>query len=426
VEASAPTETEGVVRHCRYCGSRIQHTFVDLGVTPLANSYLSVDQFMAGRERQFPLRVRVCSSCLLVQADDAVGPESIFSDYAYFSSYSDSWVEHAKRFQQAVTERFALGPQSLVVEVASNDGYLLQHFRAADIPVQGVDPAENIARVAIARGIPTEVAFFGSALGQRLKDRGQSADLIVANNVLAHVPDIRDFVQGFQTLLKPSGVATFEFPHILRLINDLQFDTIYHEHFSYLSLGAVERVMREAGLRVFDLEEIPTHGGSLRLYACLADAPHQSTGRVEAVRRAERQANLDNVSGYMKFGPRVAEAKVSFQLFLSEAKAANATVAAFGAAAKGNTFLNVCGVTSKDIVCCFDRSPAKQGKLLPGSHIPIFPPERLADLKPDYLVILPWNIAPEIMAKNPMDDWGGKFIVAIPYTRTVSLGDRMS
>ena len=351
----------------------------------------------------------------------SVPPDAIFSDYAYFSSYSDSWVEHARRYAEAAIARFQLGPNSLVVEVASNDGYLLQHFRERNVPVFGIEPAANVARVAIAKGIATEVAFFGTATARRLAAQGKHADLMVANNVLAHVPDIRDFVAGFALLLKPEGVATFEFPHVLNLIREVQFDTIYHEHFSYLSLLAVEHVLAEAGLKAIDVERIPTHGGSLRLYAARQDSSHEPAPSLDALRATEHAARLDRLEGYEGFSERVEAVKSGFLSFIADAKAAGRKIAAYGAAAKGNTFLNYCGVTKDDIFCVFDRSAAKQGKLLPGSHIPILAPARLAAMQPDYLVILPWNLATEITAMNTvLTSWGGRYVVAIPQLRIFS------
>ncbi len=407
--------TPTVLPACRFCYAPLTHTLVDLGVTPLANSYVTQDHLEKGLERKFALHARVCPSCMLVQVDDSVPPDAIFSDYAYFSSYSDSWVAHAQNYARAMQQRFDLGAHSTVVEVASNDGYLLRHFVAMGIPVLGVEPAANIAKVAVKNGVPTEVAFFGEETARRLVAQGVRADLMAANNVLAHVPGILDFARGFATVLTDEGVATFEFPHVLNLIEQVQFDTIYHEHFSYLSLVAVERIFTEAGLRCFDVEELPTHGGSLRLYACRADASHGQTHRISALRAKEALASLDKLEGYKGFTPRVAEVKHGFLQFLANAKRNGQTVAAYGAAAKGNTFLNYCGTTRDDIVCVFDRSTAKQGKLTPGSYIPILAPERLSEVRPDYLVILPWNLASEISASAPeLRTWGGRFVVAVP------------
>ena len=401
---------------CRFCATPLTATLCDLGPTPLANSYL-LPQEIAG-ERRYPLHARVCPACFLVQVDDSVPPGDIFSDYAYFSSWSDSWVEHARRYSEVMIERLGLGPTSMVVELASNDGYLLQHFLARDVPVLGVEPAANVAQVARGKGVATEEAFFGSDTARRLVAKGQGADLIVANNVLAHVPDIRDFLAGVALLLKPEGIATFEFPHLLNLIDGVQFDTIYHEHFSYLSLVAVEKIFASVGLKAVDVEQLPTHGGSLRLFAALAGSSRQPAAALETVRGLEHAAQLDRLAGFQGFAARVAAVKTGFAAFLARAKIQGKTVAAYGAAAKGNTFLNVCGANAQDIICVFDRSIAKQGKLLPGSHVPILAPEQLAKIRPDYLVILPWNLADEIMAQNgELGEWGGRFVTAVPEVR---------
>lgn len=404
---------------CRFCNTPLTATLCDLGPTPLANSYLRPGE-EAG-EKRYPLHARICPSCLLVQVDDSVPREDIFSaDYAYFSSYSDTWVEHARHYAAVMIARFALGPTSQVVEIASNDGYLLQHFLAAGVPVLGVEPAANVAKAAIAKGIATEIAFFGTKTAQRLVAQGHGADLVTANNVLAHVPDIRDFLTGVATILRPEGIATFEFPHLLNLIREIQFDTIYHEHFSYLSLVAVEKIFAAVGLKAVDVEELPTHGGSLRLYVARVGSSHQPTSALDDVRFKECAARLDKLAGYDGFADRVAAVKGGFLAFLARAKHEGKLVAAYGAAAKGNTFLNVCGVSVADVVCAFDRSAAKQGKLLPGSHIRVLAPSQLADIRPDYLVILPWNLADEIMAQNmALGSWGGRFVTAVPHVRMV-------
>ncbi len=406
---------------CRFCQTPLVHTFLDLGRQPLANSYLTAEQLAAGAEQTYPLHVRVCHNCFLVQADDAVPADAIFDDaYAYFSSYSTSWVEHARRYAAAMAERFGLGPESLVVEVASNDGYLLQHFLALDIPVLGVEPTANTAQAAIARGVPTEVAFFGAATGRDLAARGQRADLMAANNVLAHVPDIADFVAGFREVLKDEGVLTFEFPHLLNLLEKVQFDTIYHEHYSYLSLLAVEQVLRAGGLRPFDVERLATHGGSLRLFCCHMGSGHEETDALGALRADEQASGLGRIETYAGFAPRVEAVRESFRAFLAAEKAAGRKVAAYGAAAKGNTFLNFCGTTTDDIVAVFDASLAKQGRFLPGSHLPILSPESVRDLRPDDLVILPWNLKDEIMGQMAfIRDWGGRFVTASPETRVI-------
>ncbi len=406
---------------CRFCKTPLTHTFLDLGEQPLANSYLTAEQLAAGTERSYPLHVRVCHKCFLVQADDAVPADHIFdADYAYFSSYSTSWVEHARRYAAAMAERFDLGPESLVVEVASNDGYLLKHFVEMDIPVLGVEPTANTAQAAIAAGVRTEVMFFGQQTGQRLAARGDRADLMAANNVLAHVPDISDFVSGFREVLKGEGVLTFEFPHLLNLIEKVQFDTIYHEHYSYLSLLAVEQVLRANGLRPFDVEQLATHGGSLRLFCCHMGSGHEETEALVAVREAERAAHLDRIEGYAGFAPRVEAVRESFRAFLAAERLAGRRVAAYGAAAKGNTFLNYCQTTTDDIAVVFDASLAKQGRFLPGSHLPILAPAAVAEVKPDDLVILPWNLKDEIMQQMALiRDWGGRFVTASPETRVV-------
>lgn len=404
---------------CRFCKTPLTHTFIDLGKQPLANSYLTAEQLAAGTERYYPLHVRVCSNCFLVQADDAAAPDHIFdADYAYFSSYSTSWVEHARRYAAAMAERFNLGPESLVVEVASNDGYLLKHFVEMDIPVLGVEPTANTARAAIDAGVPTEMAFFGTQTGRMLAARGDQADLMAANNVLAHVPDIADFVGGFREVLKAEGVLTFEFPHLLNLIEKVQFDTIYHEHFSYLSLLAVEQVLRAKGLRPFDVERLPTHGGSLRLFCCHVGSGYEETDDLADLRAEEHAARLDSLEGYAGFAQRVAAVRESFRAFLTLEEAAGRKICAYGAAAKGNTFLNYCGVTASDIEAVFDASLAKQGRFLPGSHIPILSPAAADELKPDDLIILPWNLKDEIMSQMAhIRGWGGRFVTALPDTR---------
>ena len=408
-----------MVTSCRFCGHALGAPFIDLGHQPLANAYVVPGTEAA--ERTFPLVVRTCSACLLVQADHSVPADQIFTtDYAYFSSYATSWVAHAERYAAAMTARFNLGQASQVVEVASNDGYLLQHFARASVPVLGVEPTRRTAEAAIAKGISTEIAFFGQETAARLADVYPRADLMVANNVLAHVPDIADFVQGFAVLLNAEGVATFEFPHLLNLIEHVQFDTIYHEHYSYLSLAALEKIFAHAGLRVFDVEQLPTHGGSLRLFVCHTAAAHGACDGLHNVRALEHARGLDRADGaaYLGFPPRVAAARRSFCDFLAGAKAEQKTVAGYGAAAKGNTFLNYCGVHAPDLLVVADASHAKQGRLLPGSHIPVVAPNALSDLKPDYIVILPWNLAPEITrTMQHVREWGGQFVIAIPETQ---------
>ncbi len=401
---------------CRFCKTPLLHTFVDLGLQPLSNSYLTAEQLAAGNEPVYPLHARVCHQCFLVQVDDVVPAEAIFdAGYAYFSAFSTSWVEHARRYAVAMAERFSLGPESLVVEVASNDGYLLQHFVAMDVPVLGIEPTANTAQAAIARGVPTEVRFFSVATGQDLAQRGLKADLMAANNVLAHVPDIGDFVGGFREALKDEGVLTFEFPHLLNLIELVQFDTIYHEHYSYLSLVTVEQVLAANGLRPFDVERLPTHGGSLRLFCCHVGSGHEETDALRTLRADERAAGLDRIESYAGFTPRVEAVRAGFQAYLAQAKAQGRRVAAYGAAAKGNTFLNYCGTTAADIVAAFDANPAKQGRYLPGSHVPILSPDAVAELQPDDVLILPWNLKDEIMRQLAyIAQWGGRFVIAAP------------
>ncbi|WP_207790293.1 class I SAM-dependent methyltransferase [Glacieibacterium frigidum] len=400
---------------CLGCGAPLTRTWVDLGVQPLANSNI-VPGADAGPEKTYPLHARVCDVCLLVQVESVVPPDEIFNDdYAYFSSFSDSWLAHCRAYSEAMTERLRLGPDSRVVEIASNDGYLLQYFAAAGIPVLGVEPSANTARAAIAKGIPTDISFFGRATAERLVGEGHAADLIAAKNVLAHVPDINDFVAGVAMLLKPEGVFTVEFPHLLRTIEGVQFDTIYHEHFTYLSLLAVETVFARADLRVFEVEEHATHGGSLRVFACRAGATHAEGPGVARVRAAEVAAQLDRPEGYAGFDERCRAVRAGLLAFLETARAEGRSVAGYGAAAKGNTLLNYCGADATTLDFIADRSPAKQGRLAPGSHIPIVAPEAIFERRPDYVLILPWNLRREVTGQlAAIRDWGGRFVTAIP------------
>ena len=399
---------------CRFCAAPLQHTFADLGASPLANSYLSAQQ-MQRPEAFFPLHVKVCHRCFLVQLPEVESPENIFSDYAYFSSYSDTWLDHARRFAAMTCERFALDAQSRVVEVASNDGYLLRFFAERQIPVLGIEPAANVAVAAEALGVPTRVEFFGSALARRLVTEGHSADLLVGNNVLAHTPYLNDFVAGLSLLLKPEGVLSLEFPHLLQLISENQFDTIYHEHFSYFSLQTVQQVLKAHGLRIFDVETLSTHGGSLRLLACRTAAQHPTLPTVETVLQTERDAGLDTLGPYLAFGEQVKSTKRQLLRFLIEAKEAGRQVVGYGAPAKGNTLLNYCGVGCDFLDYTVDRSPHKQGHFLPGVRIPIFDPERIAQTRPDDVLILPWNLRQEIIEQMAhIRDWGGRFVVAVP------------
>ncbi len=399
---------------CRVCGTALSHTFVNLGLSPLANAYVPLDRAGEG-EKFYPLHAYVCAGCFLVQLEEFESPDAIFSDYAYFSSFSASWLAHADAYAAAMIARFDLGPASKVVEVASNDGYLLRSFVDRGIPVLGVEPAANVAAVARAKGIPCEVAFFGRDTAGRLRAAGHAADLMAANNVLAHVPDILDFVGGFAVLLKPDGVATFEFPHLLRQVENVQFDQIYHEHFSYLSLLAVGEVMRRVGLRVFDVEELPTHGGSLRVFVTHPGARHVETPGVARVLADETRAHLDELRGYDGFADAALAIKFTALEFLIAAKRAGKVVCGYGAAAKGNTFLNYLGVGTDMVRAVADRSPHKQGTLLPGSRIPVVSPEALMAMRPDYLLILPWNLKAEIAEEmKAIREWGGRFVTAVP------------
>jgi len=405
--------TTGVLR-CRSCRAPLTTTFIDLGEMPLANSYLT-ESDLDRAEPRYPLHVRVCDQCLLVQAADVVDPRDIFSDYAYFSSYSDAWVEHARRFAAMAIPRFGLGPDSLVMEVASNDGYLLRHFIERGVRVLGIEPAENVAEVARAAGVPTETEFFGIEVAEKLRAGGTEADLLVANNVLAHVPDYRDFVEGLSIAVAPEGVVSVEFPHLLRLVENVEFDTIYHEHHSYLALVSVECALEAHGLRVFDVEELPTHGGSLRVLACRRTSSRPEEAEVARVRAKEAAGALDDVATYEEFGRRVREAQRSLRENLDRARANGEIVVAYGAAAKGNTLLNSCGVTGEDIAYVVDRSPHKHGLYMPGSRLPIRPPEAVRETKPDILLVLAWNHLDEIRQQMGfVTGWGCRFAVAIP------------
>ncbi|MET0143242.1 MAG: class I SAM-dependent methyltransferase [Ilumatobacteraceae bacterium] len=405
---------------CRSCESPLELTFCDLGMSPMANSYIDVAAAGAA-ERFYPLHAYVCSNCLLVQLLEYETPEEIFSDYAYFSSFSTSWVEHAKRYVDDVVVRFDLGAEHLAVEIASNDGYLLQHFGAHGVPTLGVEPAANVAAVAQQNGIETLIGFFGTELAATLVEEGRRADLIIGNNVLAHVPDLNDFVAGMALLLAPTGRITMEFPHLLELIRHVEFDTIYHEHFSYFSLLSVSAVFRRHGLRIFDVEQLPTHGGSLRIFACHdQDLTHVDTPRIDAVLAEERTDGLDRLETYTEFGQQVLRTKRSLWRFLADASEAGKVVVGYGAPAKGNTLLNYCGVGPDLVPYTVDRSPYKQGFLLPGVHIPILPPDQIALTRPDYVLILPWNLRDEIVEQMAhVRDWGGRFVVPIPEVQFV-------
>ena len=401
---------------CRHCHSALLLPFLDLGSAPPSNAYLSEAALLAP-EIWFPLRLMVCESCWLVQTEDHAGRESLFTeDYAYFSSFSTSWLAHAKAYVEAMRERFALGPHSRVCEIAANDGYMLQYVLKAGIPCYGVEPTASTAAAANAKGITIVERFFGVALADELAQQGQQVDLVAANNVLAHVPDINDFAAGFVRLLKPNGVATFEFPHLLQMIQHSQFDTAYHEHYSYLSLTAVQRVFAANGLAVFDMQELPTHGGSLRVFAQRHDsAEHPLNQAVAAMLERETAAGLSTAQGYAGFQAQAERVKNDFMAFLIEAKRSGKRVAAYGAAAKGNTLMNFAGVRPDLLAYVVDRNPAKAGKFMPGSRIPIVGEEHLREHRPDYIVILPWNLKVEVVEQlGYARAWGANFVTAVP------------
>jgi 2-polyprenyl-3-methyl-5-hydroxy-6-metoxy-1,4-benzoquinol methylase len=405
----------GSAQACRFCGQRLENTFVDLGMSPLANSYLKPTQ-LHQMEPFYPLRVFICANCLLVQAEDFETPESIFSDYAYFASYSDTWLQHAQAYADMIVQRLKLGKESLVIEIASNDGYLLRAFVAQGIPVLGIEPAANVAETAVKKGVRTIVKFFGEDTARELAAQNMKADLIVGNNVLAHVPKLNDFVRGIKLVLKPNGVVTLEFPHLMRLMQENQFDTIYHEHFSYFSFLAVEKILAAHGLTLFDVEELPTHGGSLRIYARHSEDSAKAVGaRVKDLRRREQDAGLASVASYLSFAEQVQATKSKLLNFLIEAKRQRKSIVGYGAPAKGNTLLNYCGIRSDFIDYTVDRSPHKQGHFLPGAHIAIHHPDKIKETKPDYLLILPWNLKDEVIDQMQyIRQWGGKFVVPIP------------
>jgi SAM-dependent methyltransferase len=400
---------------CRFCAAPLRHTFVDLGMSPLCESYVPPERLSA-MEAFYPLHVRICESCLLVQLEEFVTPDEIFSEYAYFSSYSDSWVAHARNYVASAVQRFELDGDSLVVELASNDGYLLQHVVEKGIPALGVEPAANVAAVAQERGIETVVEFFGRDLARQLLSKGRQADLIAANNVMAHVPDLNDFVGGMKILLAPQGVVTIEVPHLVRLVEGNQFDTIYHEHFSYFSCLSAVRVLSAHGLEVFDVEELASHGGSLRLYAQHRDGGRQAvSARVGALTDEEQALGFGALEGHAGFAPRVQETKWRLLEFLIEARREGKRIAGYGAPGKGNTLLNYCGIRTDLLDFTVDRNPYKQGQFLPGTHIPIKHPEALEQARPDFILILPWNLKEEIAAQlSYTREWGARCVVPIP------------
>jgi 2-polyprenyl-3-methyl-5-hydroxy-6-metoxy-1,4-benzoquinol methylase len=421
-EPSKETRTHAEARIsmscCRFCGAALTQTFVDLGMSPLCENYISAGQ-LNQMEPFYPLHVYVCEQCFLVQLEEYVDPEHIFTEYAYFSSYAESWLQHARKYTDLIVERFRLDKKSQIVEIASNDGYLLQYFVEKGIPVLGIEPARNVARVAVDKGVPTLTEFFGEECAKRLVGAHKHADLLIGNNVLAQVPQLNDFVAGMKLLLKPRGIITMEFPHLMRLMEGNQFDTIYHEHFSYFSFITAEKVFAAHGLTLFDVEELATHGGSLRIYARHnEDGSKPVTERVSELRASEEQSGFDRMGHYTAFGEQIKETKRKLLSFLIEAKRAGKSVAGYGAPGKGNTLLNYCGVRTDFLDYTVDRNPYKQGKFLPGTHIPIHRPDRIRETRPDYVLILPWNFRDEIMEQMAdIREWGGKFVVPIPEVR---------
>ena len=404
---------------CRICSKKIEKIFVDLGYTPLSNSYLKKN--MINKEKKFPLHAYICTKCMLVQLGEFESPKNIFSDYAYFSSYSKTWLKHAEEYVKKMKKRFNLDSDSLVIEIASNDGYLLQYFKKSKIPVLGIEPAKNVAKIAKKRKISTMIKFFGTKLAKELCKSGNQPDLLLGNNVLAHVPKINDFVEGLRILLKHEGVITLEFPHILQLINKNQFDTIYHEHFSYFSLTTLKKLFTMHKLKIFDVEELDTHGGSLRIFI-----KHESNKRYKEKKSVikllekEKLFGLRKISTYNNFSQEVNSIRIELLNFLQKARKNNKIVVGYGAPAKGNTLLNFCGIDSELIKYTVDMNPHKQGMYLPGSHIPIKEPKEISRTKPDYVLILPWNLKDEIMNQlKDIDKWGGKFVIPIPKVRVI-------
>jgi hypothetical protein len=414
--ADAEASTDGATGGpCRFCGAELRHTFVDLGMSPLCESYVEASRVNA-MEAFYPLRVYVCEHCFLVQLQEYVTPEDIFTEYAYFSSYSDSWLAHCRDYVERISERLQLSSDSLAVELASNDGYLLQWFVEKGIPVLGIEPALNVAKVAEDKGVPTLTEFFGAELASKLVGEGTMADLIIGNNVLAQVPDLNSFVAGMTTLLRPEGVVTIEFPHLQQLVEQNQFDTIYHEHFSYFSLVSAERIFAAHGLRIFDVDELWTHGGSLRIYAChAANERLGESAALGALRASELEAGYADIQTYSVFEDRARETKRKLLEYLIGAKRAGKTVVGYGAPGKGNTLLNYCGIRTDFVDFTVDRNPYKQGRFLPGTHIPIHSPEKIAEVQPDVILILPWNFKDEIIEQLAYArEWGAEFVVPIP------------
>jgi len=406
--------SRGLKPRCRFCDAALNRSVVDLGMSPLCESFLAADE-LDRMEPFYPLNVRICDECLLVQLPEYVAPEAIFTEYAYFSSYSDSFVQHAAEYVDRIVDRLRLHGESFVVELASNDGYLLQHFVERDIPVLGIEPARNVAAAAVERGVPTHVAFFGRETAAELVQEWRTADLIVANNVLSQAPHLNDFAAGMKTLLSPEGTATVEFPHLMQLIEANLFDTIYHEHFTYFSLHTAEVVFAAHGLTVVDLDEISTHGGSLRLYLQHSASGHAPAAAVEAFRRREDRAGLGSFETYRAFGGRIEENKRALLDFLISARRDGKSIAGYGAPGKANTLLNYCGIRADLLDYTVDRNPYKHGRFTPGTHIPIYPPERLAETRPDFIWILPWNLQEEVAEQLAYArEWGARFFVAVP------------
>jgi SAM-dependent methyltransferase len=419
--AASPTTTTSSSDHqpkpsgqsCRFCGKGLSQTFVDLGMSPMCESYQADTNH---GETYYPLHVYVCGNCFLVQLDEYESREAIFSDYLYFSSFSDSWLKHAETYCEKMISRFGLNQQSFAVEVASNDGYLLQYFVKRNVPVLGIEPAANVAKVAEEKGVPTLVEFFGTELAKKLVAEGRSADLVLGNNVFAQVPDLNDFTEGLKVLLKPEGVLTLEFPHLLKLIELNEFDTIYHEHFSYFSMLTTIKIMEAHGMKVFDVDELKSHGGSLRVYACRKESKTHAVGpNVAKVLADEKNAGLYSVEGYKGYAKQVKETKLALLDVLLKAAKEGKKVAGYGAPGKSATLLHYCGITKDLISYTVDRSPYKHGRFLPGTHIPIYHPDKIRETKPDFVVILPWNLKDEIMKQlDFIREWGGRFIVPIP------------
>lgn len=402
--------------NCRHCSTPLHHSFVNLGMSPLCQDHVKPEELEL-MEPFYPLHAMVCDHCFLVQLSVTVSPTQIFdAEYGYFSSFSDSWLQHAKNYTDLMVEKFGINANSLVVELASNDGYLLQYFVEKEVPVLGIEPSANVARAAMEKGVRTEIQFFGVQTAREMSEKYGKADLLLGNNVLAHVPEINDFVAGMKWMLKAGGVITMEFPHLMRLIEENQFDTIYHEHFSYLSFSTVERIFAHHGIRLFDVQELPTHGGSLRIYGChQEDTAKETSARVSELRERELEAGFNRLEYYSTFGEKVKETKRKLLEFLIEAKREGKTIAGYGAPGKGNTLLNYCGIRTDFMDYTVDRSPHKQGNFLPGTRIPIYSPDKIRETQPDYILILPWNLRKEIVAQMAVvREWGGKFVVPIP------------